>query len=150
MADCLQTTHLRFLNTLAKCAADLNAPKEDELSAWRFHQDLFDSGLERILLVSPCTPSPHPSLTFLPDRPQGLHHLLPVPPPRDRALRRPRHARRVRAAMDGLAARRPATGGTMQEPVRRSTTVVSIQAGHAHFANAQENRAHPHDLSAEY
>ncbi|KAL1703593.1 armadillo-type protein [Schizophyllum commune] len=46
------TTHLRFLNTLAKCAADLNAPKEDELSAWRFHQDLFDSGLERILLIA--------------------------------------------------------------------------------------------------
>ncbi|TRM64293.1 armadillo-type protein [Schizophyllum amplum] len=46
------TMHLRFLNTLAKCAGDMKLPKDDELSAFRFHQDLFDSGFERILLIA--------------------------------------------------------------------------------------------------
>jgi hypothetical protein len=47
----LQTTHLRFLNSIAKCVAALNMPKEHEHSAYRFHTDLFLSGLERVILV---------------------------------------------------------------------------------------------------
>ncbi|PPR05965.1 hypothetical protein CVT24_004629 [Panaeolus cyanescens] len=46
------TTHLKFVNSVAKCVESLNMPKEHEHSAWRFHHDLFLSGLERILLIS--------------------------------------------------------------------------------------------------
>ncbi|KAL5526795.1 hypothetical protein ACEPAF_8520 [Sanghuangporus sanghuang] len=46
------TTHFKFINAVAKSAADLNLPKENELSAHRFHSDLFASGLERIILVA--------------------------------------------------------------------------------------------------
>jgi len=48
----LQTTHLRLLNAVAQAAADLNLTKENDHSAYRFHSDLFLSGLERIILVS--------------------------------------------------------------------------------------------------
>ncbi|KAF9007579.1 armadillo-type protein [Cyathus striatus] len=46
------TTHLRLLNSLSKCVADLGHPRDHEDSAYRFHSDLFLSGLERILLIS--------------------------------------------------------------------------------------------------
>ncbi|KAL5526007.1 hypothetical protein ACEPAG_7345 [Sanghuangporus baumii] len=46
------TTHFKFINAVAKSAADLNLPKENELSAHRFHSDLFASGLERVILVA--------------------------------------------------------------------------------------------------
>ncbi|RXW23275.1 hypothetical protein EST38_g2577 [Candolleomyces aberdarensis] len=51
-AMCYFTTHLRFINAVAASAADLNMAKEHELSAYRFHSDLFLSGLERIILIS--------------------------------------------------------------------------------------------------
>jgi hypothetical protein len=44
--------HFRFINALASAAADLNLPKDQELSAFQFHTDLFLSGFERILLVA--------------------------------------------------------------------------------------------------
>jgi len=47
----LQTTHMRFINSMAKCVEALNMPKEHEHSAYRFHMDLFLSGLERVILV---------------------------------------------------------------------------------------------------
>ncbi|KAL0067951.1 hypothetical protein AAF712_005120 [Marasmius tenuissimus] len=46
------TTHLKFLNALSQAAADLNMPKEHDLSPYRLHSDLFLSGFERIILVS--------------------------------------------------------------------------------------------------
>ncbi|KAF7316606.1 Drf-GBD domain-containing protein [Mycena chlorophos] len=46
------TTHLRLLNAICKSVADLNLPKDNELSAHRFHSDLFLSGFERIILIS--------------------------------------------------------------------------------------------------
>jgi hypothetical protein len=46
-----QTTHLKLTNAIAKIAADLNLPKDQDHSAYRFHSDLFLSGLERIILV---------------------------------------------------------------------------------------------------
>ncbi|KAF9532476.1 armadillo-type protein [Crepidotus variabilis] len=46
------TTHLKFINAVAKTAEVLNMPKEHELSAYRFHGDLFLSGLERVILIS--------------------------------------------------------------------------------------------------
>ncbi|KIY43968.1 hypothetical protein FISHEDRAFT_52044 [Fistulina hepatica ATCC 64428] len=46
------TSHLRLINAVAQAAADLNLPKEDDQSAYRFHQDLFMSGLERIITIS--------------------------------------------------------------------------------------------------
>ncbi|KAH8117766.1 armadillo-type protein [Phellopilus nigrolimitatus] len=46
------TTHFRLLNGIAKSTADLNLPKDNELSAHRFHSDLFASGIERIILVA--------------------------------------------------------------------------------------------------
>ncbi|TFK27799.1 hypothetical protein FA15DRAFT_635109 [Coprinopsis marcescibilis] len=45
-------THLKFINALAASVADLNMPKDHELSAYHFHADLFLSGLERILVIS--------------------------------------------------------------------------------------------------
>jgi hypothetical protein len=47
-----QTMHFKFVNALAGAAADLGMPKDHELSAFRFHEDLFLSGFERILLVA--------------------------------------------------------------------------------------------------
>ncbi|KAF8656259.1 hypothetical protein AX16_002695 [Volvariella volvacea WC 439] len=46
------TTHLRFINAIAKSVESLGLPKDNELSAWRFHHDLFLSGFERIILIS--------------------------------------------------------------------------------------------------
>lgn len=46
------TTHLRLINSIAKCVADLNMLKDHDHSAHRFHSDLFLSGLERIILIS--------------------------------------------------------------------------------------------------
>ncbi|KAF5337944.1 hypothetical protein D9758_013127 [Tetrapyrgos nigripes] len=46
------TTHLRFINAIAKAAEDLSLPKENDLSAYRFHADLFLSGFERLILIS--------------------------------------------------------------------------------------------------
>ncbi|EJU05073.1 hypothetical protein DACRYDRAFT_114355 [Dacryopinax primogenitus] len=43
------TTHLKFTNAMAKAAAEQNLPPAHELSAKRFHEDLFASGLEKIL-----------------------------------------------------------------------------------------------------
>ncbi|KZT29971.1 hypothetical protein NEOLEDRAFT_1106732 [Neolentinus lepideus HHB14362 ss-1] len=45
------STHFRFINAIAKVAADLQLPKEHDHSAYRFHQDLFLSGLERMILI---------------------------------------------------------------------------------------------------
>ncbi|KIL67542.1 hypothetical protein M378DRAFT_159355 [Amanita muscaria Koide BX008] len=46
------TTHLRLINVIATCVAELEMPKDHELSAYRFHSDLFLSGFERIILIS--------------------------------------------------------------------------------------------------
>ncbi|KAF8896485.1 armadillo-type protein [Infundibulicybe gibba] len=46
------TTHLKLLNAIASNVADLNLPKDHDHSAYRFHSDLFLSGLERIILIS--------------------------------------------------------------------------------------------------
>ncbi|KAJ4477395.1 armadillo-type protein [Lentinula aciculospora] len=46
------TTHLRFINAVAQVAADLDLPKDHELSAHRFHGDMFASGFERLILIS--------------------------------------------------------------------------------------------------
>ncbi|KAE9402881.1 hypothetical protein BT96DRAFT_1083666 [Gymnopus androsaceus JB14] len=46
------TTHLKFINAIAKAAEDLNLPKDHELSAHRFHSDMFSSGFERLILIS--------------------------------------------------------------------------------------------------
>ncbi|KZP00382.1 hypothetical protein CALVIDRAFT_475841 [Calocera viscosa TUFC12733] len=43
------TTHLRFINATAKSAIDQSVPPTSDLSARRFHEDLFASGFERIL-----------------------------------------------------------------------------------------------------
>ncbi|KAG6819528.1 hypothetical protein H0H93_011031 [Arthromyces matolae] len=45
------TTHLKLLNAISKAAADLKLPKEHDHSAYRFHSDLFLSGLERIIFI---------------------------------------------------------------------------------------------------
>ncbi|OCH93043.1 hypothetical protein OBBRIDRAFT_750238 [Obba rivulosa] len=46
------TTHFRFLNAVCKAVQDLNLPKDHEHSAYKFHSDMFLSGLERVLLVA--------------------------------------------------------------------------------------------------
>ncbi|KAG9015207.1 hypothetical protein FRB94_004326 [Tulasnella sp. JGI-2019a] len=46
------TTHFRLLNTLCRAAADLQLPASDEQSAYQLHVNLFESGLEKIILTS--------------------------------------------------------------------------------------------------
>ncbi|KAG6910845.1 hypothetical protein DXG01_007160 [Tephrocybe rancida] len=46
------TTHLKLINAISKATADLKLPKDHDHSAYRFHTDLFLSGLERIILIS--------------------------------------------------------------------------------------------------
>ncbi|GJJ08389.1 hypothetical protein Clacol_002604 [Clathrus columnatus] len=46
------TSHFQFINSLTRAAESLNVPVENELSARRFHADLFASGLERIILTA--------------------------------------------------------------------------------------------------
>jgi hypothetical protein len=43
--------HLKLINAIAKSVHELNLPKEHDMSAHRFHADLFASGFERIILV---------------------------------------------------------------------------------------------------
>jgi hypothetical protein len=47
----LQTTHFRLINALARISLDSGLPKDDPMSAYQLHTDMFLSGLERILLV---------------------------------------------------------------------------------------------------
>lgn len=47
-----QTSHFRLINALGTRAADLRLPSEEEHSAYKFHKDMFLSGIERIILVS--------------------------------------------------------------------------------------------------
>jgi hypothetical protein len=42
---------MKLINAYAKAADDQNLNREHEFSAHRLHADLFDSGLERVLLV---------------------------------------------------------------------------------------------------
>ena len=44
--------HFKFINAVASCAHALNLPKDHEHSAFRFHHDMFLSGIERIISVS--------------------------------------------------------------------------------------------------
>ncbi|KDQ57071.1 hypothetical protein JAAARDRAFT_157150 [Jaapia argillacea MUCL 33604] len=46
------TMHFKLINALGKAAADLNLSKDQELSAHRFHTDLFLSGFERVILIA--------------------------------------------------------------------------------------------------
>ena len=50
---CVQTMHFKFLNAIASNVRTLNLPKDHEHSAYRFHQDMFQSGIERIISVRP-------------------------------------------------------------------------------------------------
>ncbi|KXN88618.1 GTPase-binding protein rid1 [Leucoagaricus sp. SymC.cos] len=45
-------THFKLINAIAQSVSSLGMPKESDLSAHRFHTDLFLSGLERIILIS--------------------------------------------------------------------------------------------------
>ncbi|KAG8213095.1 armadillo-type protein, partial [Butyriboletus roseoflavus] len=46
------TTHLKLINAISRSVHDLNLSREHEMSAHRFHTDLFASGFERIILIS--------------------------------------------------------------------------------------------------
>ncbi|KAF8134963.1 armadillo-type protein [Boletus edulis] len=45
------TTHFKLMNAISNSVHDLNLSSEHEMSAHRFHMDLFASGLERIILI---------------------------------------------------------------------------------------------------
>ncbi|KAI0661800.1 armadillo-type protein [Cubamyces menziesii] len=51
-AMCYMTMHLKFVNAIASYAQALNLPKDHEHSAYRFHSDMFQSGIERILSIA--------------------------------------------------------------------------------------------------
>ncbi|KAH9945049.1 armadillo-type protein [Epithele typhae] len=51
-AMCYMTMHFKFINAIAVCTQALNLPKEHENSAFRFHQDMLQSGIERIISVA--------------------------------------------------------------------------------------------------
>jgi len=44
------TSHFRLINALDTRAADLRLPSEEEHSAYRFHKDMFLSGIEVIVV----------------------------------------------------------------------------------------------------
>ncbi|KIJ66900.1 hypothetical protein HYDPIDRAFT_149967 [Hydnomerulius pinastri MD-312] len=46
------TTHLKLINAISRTVHELNMSKEHDMSAHRFHADLFASGFERIILIS--------------------------------------------------------------------------------------------------
>ncbi|GBE87862.1 hypothetical protein SCP_1200870 [Sparassis crispa] len=46
------TTHFRFINAIAALVQDMNLPQSHEHSAYQFHNDMFLSGIERILLMA--------------------------------------------------------------------------------------------------
>jgi len=46
------TSHFRFINSLARVAAELDLPPPDEASAYKLHSDLFASGIERIIATT--------------------------------------------------------------------------------------------------
>ncbi|KAH7884372.1 armadillo-type protein [Phlebopus sp. FC_14] len=46
------TMHLKLINAISKSVHELNMDRDHEMSAHRFHADLFASGLERIILIS--------------------------------------------------------------------------------------------------
>ncbi|KAG8776965.1 hypothetical protein FRC12_000609 [Ceratobasidium sp. 428] len=46
------TTHLKLVNAISRIATDLQLPPTDEMSAHKFHDDLFASGFERILATA--------------------------------------------------------------------------------------------------
>lgn len=73
--------HLKFVNAIASYAQALNLPKEHEHSAFQFHRDMFQSGIERILSVrSPLLRPVHnvltPSLSFGADCTQSVDDIL--------------------------------------------------------------------------
>jgi len=47
---------VKLINAIAQSVASLGMAKDHDFSAYRFHSDLFLSGLERIILVSDYTP----------------------------------------------------------------------------------------------
>jgi len=47
---------MKLINAIAQSVASLGMPKDHDFSAYRFHSDLFLSGLERIILVSDYLP----------------------------------------------------------------------------------------------
>ncbi|KAI0696293.1 armadillo-type protein [Cerioporus squamosus] len=51
-AMCYMTMHFKFINAIASYAQTLNMHKEHEHSAYRFHQDMFASGFERIIAIA--------------------------------------------------------------------------------------------------
>ncbi|KAI0649472.1 armadillo-type protein [Trametes meyenii] len=51
-AMCYMTTHFKFVNAIASYAQALSLPKDHEHSAYRFHRDMFQSGIERILSIA--------------------------------------------------------------------------------------------------
>jgi len=46
------TTHFKFMNLIARSVSELHLPKEHECSAYMFHNDLFLSGIERMILIA--------------------------------------------------------------------------------------------------
>ncbi|KAG8860795.1 hypothetical protein FRB91_000582 [Serendipita sp. 411] len=46
------TTHFKLLNGVGRAAAELDLPSDHELSASKYHHDLFMSGMERIVAIS--------------------------------------------------------------------------------------------------
>ncbi|KAG9112804.1 hypothetical protein FRC07_007858 [Ceratobasidium sp. 392] len=46
------TTHLKLVNAVSRIATDLQLPPTDEMSAHKFHSDLFASGFERIIATA--------------------------------------------------------------------------------------------------
>lgn len=105
------------MNSIAKCVADLNLPKEHDHSAHRFHSDLFLSGFERIILVSLLTSlsyQRHPlSLT---DLTKSFDDVLPNSAPRTSEIYLIRLPCGIRASVYCLAAYRHAAVGTFENP----------------------------------
>ena len=110
-----QTTHFRFLNSIAKLVHELGMDKDHELSAHRFHADLFASGLERILLVGYFVVGDVSVVgqTF-PDIAQGIHDILSHSTSRTCAVYSVGWSGEIRAPLDNFETHRTSPIDAMQ------------------------------------
>ena len=137
--------HFKFVNAIASYAQTLNLPKDHEHSAFRFHQDMFASGIERILAVSSSRLSvsaSHADAFASKDRAQGVDNILPDASPRDRAVRLGSRARRLRHPMVALTDDWPTPNGDAQAAAHRCPrSVQGTYTKHADDSNEAADSA---------
>ncbi|KDR78820.1 hypothetical protein GALMADRAFT_137817 [Galerina marginata CBS 339.88] len=127
------TTQLKLVNAISKSVEFLNMPKENELSAYRFHTDLFLSGFERIILISRKAsttyyPNLHLELARYIAYATRAGYELPYTVARLVGLPPPAHAKNPQASAAQAAAGGSGSGrNTPRQPTTPNTKRSSVQ-----------------------